>query len=78
MKIPIAVSSSICDYTNQLSSLYKRRHWQLIAEVLIVQILKSLVQTHKRNIITRENPMGFLVVSGQSKFQKEIIIRPDL
>ena len=31
-----------------------------------------------RNIKARENPMGFLVVSGESEFQKEIIIRPDL
>ena len=29
-------------------------------------------------ISIRENPMGFLVVSEESGFQKEIIIRPDL
>ena len=33
---------------------------------------------YKYIITVRENPMGFLVVSGESEFQKEIIIRPDL
>ena len=33
---------------------------------------------YKYIITVRENPMGFLVVSGESEFQKEMIIRPDL
>ena len=50
----------------------------LMSLLIVTWHRKRKSKIHGTNYITRENPSGFLVVPGESEFQKKIIIRSDL